>query len=357
MSNRPGRGRQKQRKDPTTATTLAAPLKIVVRHLPPNLPENVFHTSIASWHKVMDWSDYVPGILADGRDKSDVYSRAYVKFRKHIDLQDFIKRYQGHVFISADGKEYRAQVEIALYQRIPKPPGKAKDPLNGTLEEDAEYKAFLESLKAPPAPPKEENPLVPKVTPLIEFLRAQKAKSDAKAKARKAKDAATKAKQAEEKKKLAQASADAVTAKIQEKKATEKSKGKAGPKSKNIVESVQDAEAKKNIKKSKVPKPKKVTDESSSAATKEATAGKAKQTQAVPPTAEKKRPPKAQTSTNGKTANKDDAKAVKANPKKNKRKDGKPTANSSATANKRESPLDISGPTPAEMAALARGNT
>lgn len=51
------------------------------------------------------------------------------------------------LFYHNQGNEYRAVVEFALYQKIPKE-HKTVDPRQGTIDEDQDYLDFLESLKA-----------------------------------------------------------------------------------------------------------------------------------------------------------------------------------------------------------------
>lgn len=213
MSTRPPRGRQKPRRE----ASQAPPLKVVVRRLPPNLPEDIFYTSVAQWNKQLEWSEYLPGKSATSKLEKDKFGRAYLKFRRQQDCADFLKRYHGHVFVSEENREYRACAEIAPFQRIAKPLSnavKAKDTLSGTIDQDPEYLAFVESLKTVVPHEKEDLVVATKITPLIEHLRVQKAKNEEKAKARKAKEAVTKGKQQEEKKKAVQAQADADTARL-----------------------------------------------------------------------------------------------------------------------------------------------
>lgn len=368
MSTKPAKARQKQKRDPQQAPQL----KIVIRNLPPSLPEKVFHESIAAWHKAFDWSDYIAGKLSSSRDKSDRFSRAYLRFRKREDLNDFGKRYNGHLFISADGKEYRASVEVAPYQKCPRPltaAAKAKDTLAGTIADDPDFKAFLISLATPVQALPEEPQVAPKITPLIEYLRVQKVKNEAKAKARKAKEAATKAKQQEEKKKSAQALADATTTKLRE-KASNNSKANGKSATKETTANKAETGTTEN-KKSRHRQPK-AKNGATSTSSNSAQDGKPAQstsqpkaagqqqttTTTTPSSAAQQRLPKSQ---NGKSrpAQAGESKAPKAT--KNKRKENKQSGNSngksSVASRNAHSAVDISGPTPAEMAALARAKT
>eukprot|EP01113_Clastostelium_recurvatum_P042243 TRINITY_DN6833_c0_g1_i5.p1 TRINITY_DN6833_c0_g1~~TRINITY_DN6833_c0_g1_i5.p1 ORF type:complete len:613 (+),score=138.08 TRINITY_DN6833_c0_g1_i5:191-1840(+) len=75
-------------------------------------------------------------------------SRAYMHFVDFQTAFDFCKFFDGHVFVNGRGQEEKAHVEYAPYQRIPKPRRKT-DTRAGTIEQEAEYQAFLESLKVP----------------------------------------------------------------------------------------------------------------------------------------------------------------------------------------------------------------
>ncbi|CAG8536710.1 892_t:CDS:2 [Cetraspora pellucida] len=88
----------------------ATKTKIVVRRLPPLLPENLFLESVKQWanEETIDW------------------------YRFH----------QGRI-----SNENKAVVEFAVYQKLPKE-HKKSDPRQGTIENDPDYLAFLESLKA-----------------------------------------------------------------------------------------------------------------------------------------------------------------------------------------------------------------
>ncbi|KAI8071882.1 Smg-4/UPF3 family-domain-containing protein [Thamnidium elegans] len=158
--------------------------KIVVRRLPPNLPEEIFMNSVKPWisEETVDYSLYVPGKLT------------VVAFHQGFD---------GHVFMDSRGNESRAVVEFAPYQKIPKE-HKTADVRQGTIDQDQDFLDFLESLKQEEKSKTDllnepadgltqierlENRIAmvtaktlaaeqankPKTTPLLEHLRAQKA--------------------------------------------------------------------------------------------------------------------------------------------------------------------------------------
>ncbi|KAK4510561.1 Serine/threonine protein kinase [Mucor velutinosus] len=205
--------------------------KVVVRRLPPNLPEEIFNTSVKPWisEDTVDYSVYVPGKLSKSKAKESIFSRAYFHFKSMEAVIAFHQGYDGHAFVDSRGNEFRAVVEFALYQKIPKEP-KAADARQGTIDEDQDYLDFLESLKAEEKAQTElqnepadgltqierlENRIAmvtaktlaaeqankPKTTPLLEHLRAQKAaQAAAKAKATAKKNARKRAEKTAQKK-------------------------------------------------------------------------------------------------------------------------------------------------------------
>ncbi|KAI9343416.1 Smg-4/UPF3 family-domain-containing protein [Zopfochytrium polystomum] len=171
-------------------------LKVVVRRLPPNLPEDTFLGVVAPWtvEGTVDWLAYFPGKLSKSFPiKNHTFSRAYIHFTAQDHLIQFYKSFNGWLFVDEKGKtEYRALVELAPFQMMPKKVKKANNREN-TLDADPDYMAFLESLKNPPEEPKVALIQTPvpsletqKVTPLIEALRAKKAAAAAAAEAKKA---------------------------------------------------------------------------------------------------------------------------------------------------------------------------
>ncbi|GAA5894670.1 hypothetical protein JCM6882_006653 [Rhodosporidiobolus microsporus] len=171
-------------------------LKLVVRRLPPDLPELVFWRSVAPWvareetdavqpaveaqegAELVSWAVYKPGkVRKSGQDKDSVHSRAYISFKTPEALVAFHRGYDGWQFRDKQGNVSQAVVEFAPYQRLPVAPSK-QDPRRGTIDEDTDFLAFSEALKAAPVPvqmPTETAIQAPKTTPLIDHLRQQKA--------------------------------------------------------------------------------------------------------------------------------------------------------------------------------------
>ncbi|XP_059502605.1 regulator of nonsense transcripts 3A isoform X3 [Stegostoma tigrinum] len=74
-----------------------------------------------------------------------LFSRAYINFKNPDDIILFRDRFDGYIFIDNKGQEYPAVVEFAPFQKISKRKLKKKDAKSGSIEEDPEYKKFLES--------------------------------------------------------------------------------------------------------------------------------------------------------------------------------------------------------------------
>ncbi|OZJ03328.1 hypothetical protein BZG36_04223 [Bifiguratus adelaidae] len=178
--------------------------KVVIRRLPPLLPEEKLKESLKQWvsPEDYDWWCFIPGKVAKSKAKESVFSRLYLHFKSLDAVIKLHRNYDGHLFIDSKGNEHRAVVEFAPYQKIPKPNQKV-DVRQGTIDEDPDYLAFLESLKED-ATDKEEGgesgqtwedkfaasvtaqnlaaaeSTLGKTTPLLEYLRAQKASQAAK---------------------------------------------------------------------------------------------------------------------------------------------------------------------------------
>lgn len=135
--------------------------KIVVRKLPPYLKEDDFSTELKK-HSIStyEWFAYYPGkarsdhlfltsFNAFSSSKKVTYSRAYLSFNDGQDVVNFKSKFDGFVFVGARGAQYKCSVEYAPYQRIPKTSTK-KDPREGTIHKDPDFKAFLEDLEKGP---------------------------------------------------------------------------------------------------------------------------------------------------------------------------------------------------------------
>ncbi|KAL5993311.1 hypothetical protein ACLOJK_014235 [Asimina triloba] len=206
--------------------------KLVVRHLPPSIPQTALMEQIdARFAGRYKWFCFRPGKIRLGfhplpssRSKSpppicsiairvflpsfsysvapDIsrngcmlssvkiqkYSRVYIDLQSPEDVLEFAEFFDGHVFVNEKGAQYKTIVEYAPSQRVPKPWTK-KDGREGTIFKDPEYLEFLDLLAKPAeylpsaeiqlerkeaeraSAPKE----VPIVTPLMDFVRQRRA--------------------------------------------------------------------------------------------------------------------------------------------------------------------------------------
>jgi len=113
--------------------------KVVVRNLPPDLSEQVFVEAVSSAGFAVGarvgWADYTQG---KAKTKLTTPSVAHLNFADEAALFDFSARFGGGVFADQSGREYRATVEYAPYQKVPR--GKPRrDRREGTIEKDPEY--------------------------------------------------------------------------------------------------------------------------------------------------------------------------------------------------------------------------
>ncbi|KAJ3067576.1 hypothetical protein HDU99_003446, partial [Rhizoclosmatium hyalinum] len=167
--------------------------KVVVRRLPPNLPSDVFDQTLAQWAHLVTWSKYFAGKISKNTTaKPHTLSRAYLSFTSLDHLAEFAQAYNGWLFKEEkSGTEYRASVEMAPFQKVPRRKPRVDYRVN-TLETDPEYLEFIESLKQDPkeaavaaaaAAAAQAAEAIspthladqPKSTPLLDDLRAKKA--------------------------------------------------------------------------------------------------------------------------------------------------------------------------------------
>ncbi|CAE6521032.1 unnamed protein product [Rhizoctonia solani] len=139
-------------------------LKVVIRRLPPNLPEHVFWQSVAQWvtDESSSWKLYVPGKLRTKLNRENAPSRAYVEFVTPEAVIAFNRDYNGHVFRDKQGNESVAVIEYAPYQKVPHEKRKA-DAKIGTIEADEDFNSFLEALNKPTEPTPDVNELVTQI--------------------------------------------------------------------------------------------------------------------------------------------------------------------------------------------------
>ena len=151
--------------------------KVIIRRLPPDITEERFREIISPF------PDHTYFYLAPGDHTLGPLgcSRAYIAFEKEDEIVPFRDQYDGMILESEKGGKYRAIVEFAPYQGIPKK--RKPDHRCGTIDKDSEFQSFLESLENRPEPRPsvnletyleelEANRIQDvQVTPLIEYLR------------------------------------------------------------------------------------------------------------------------------------------------------------------------------------------
>ncbi|XP_052205336.1 regulator of nonsense transcripts UPF3-like isoform X2 [Diospyros lotus] len=160
--------------------------KVVVRHLPPTISQPALLEQIdARFAGRYNWFYFQPGKTSQ---KHQAHARAYINFNRSEDIIEFAEFFDGHVFVNEKGTQFKAVVEYAPSQRVPKLWSK-KDGREGAISKDPEYLEFLEFLAKPVENlPSAEIQLerreaervgaakdAPIVTPLMDFVRQRRA--------------------------------------------------------------------------------------------------------------------------------------------------------------------------------------
>eukprot|EP00252_Welwitschia_mirabilis_P023944 TRINITY_DN6911_c0_g1_i2.p1 TRINITY_DN6911_c0_g1~~TRINITY_DN6911_c0_g1_i2.p1 ORF type:complete len:296 (+),score=69.60 TRINITY_DN6911_c0_g1_i2:265-1152(+) len=118
--------------------------KVVVRHLPPGMSQAAFKEQIdMRFAGRYDWFVYRPGKASH---KKQVYSHAFINFNTPEGVLEFAEAFNGHFFVNEKGTHYKAIVEYAPSQWVPKPTTDARE---GSIFQDGEYLEFVEMLAKP----------------------------------------------------------------------------------------------------------------------------------------------------------------------------------------------------------------
>ncbi|TRY66220.1 hypothetical protein DNTS_006062 [Danionella cerebrum] len=115
--------------------------KVVIRRLPPGLSKEQLEEQLSPLPS-FDYFEFFP---ADQSLYPHLFSRAYINFKNPEDIIIFRDRFDGYVFIDNKGQEFPAVVEFAPFQKVSKKKLKKKDAKAGTIEDDPEYRRFLEN--------------------------------------------------------------------------------------------------------------------------------------------------------------------------------------------------------------------
>lgn len=161
---------------------LLFPTKVVIRRLPPSFTEDQLKEELGGFPE----HDFLYFVGSDMSFGPLSFSRAYINFKNRDDIIKFRDQFDGYCFVDSRGVEYPAVVEYAPYQGVPKKKAK-KDPKVGTILEDPDYLAFIESLKEASEPPpsieshleeieaKKSSSSTTKIsTPLLEYMKMKK---------------------------------------------------------------------------------------------------------------------------------------------------------------------------------------
>uniref|UniRef100_A0A667Z361 UPF3B regulator of nonsense mediated mRNA decay n=1 Tax=Myripristis murdjan TaxID=586833 RepID=A0A667Z361_9TELE len=114
--------------------------KIVIRRLPPSLTKEELEEQLQPLPEM----DYLEFFSNDTSLYPHLFARAYINFKNQEDIVLFRDRFDGYVFIDNRGQEYPAIVEFAPFQKTAKKRSKKRDARCGTIDEDPDYKKFLE---------------------------------------------------------------------------------------------------------------------------------------------------------------------------------------------------------------------
>ncbi|CAH2314991.1 regulator of nonsense transcripts 3B isoform X2 [Pelobates cultripes] len=115
--------------------------KVVLRRLPPSLTKEQLEEHL----QPLPDHDYFEFFANDSSLFPHMFSRAYINFKSQDDIMLFRDRFDGYVFIDHRGQEYPAVVEFAPFQKVAKKKSKKKDSKAGTIDDDPEYRKFLDS--------------------------------------------------------------------------------------------------------------------------------------------------------------------------------------------------------------------
>lgn len=163
-------------------------LKLICRRLPPGLTKAEFGKILGDeWAQgagKVDWTLYRKGKISTDAAKPSKPSRAYI----HVTKTEYVKILGDHVRACVFHDAAKSWQDPALigppaleFAPYPKLPGgrRRNDNRQATIDQDQEFKDFLESLTNPiakPAAPENDTPKEKvKTTPLIEALREKKA--------------------------------------------------------------------------------------------------------------------------------------------------------------------------------------
>ncbi|XP_008842338.1 regulator of nonsense transcripts 3B isoform X2 [Nannospalax galili] len=201
------RGEDKQDRNKDKKDSLS---KVVIRRLPPTLTKEQLQEHL----QPMPEHDYFEFFSNDTSLYPHMYARAYINFKNQEDILLFRDRFDGYVFLDNKGQEYHAIVEFAPFQKAAKKKIKKRDTKVGTIEDDPEYRKFLESYatdneKMTSTPEtlleeieaKNRELIAKRTTPLLSFLKNKQRLRDEKREERRRREIERKRQREEERRK------------------------------------------------------------------------------------------------------------------------------------------------------------
>ena len=124
--------------------------KVVMRKLPPDLTEEKLLEILGDDIPPHNYFYFAAGDPTLGALS---FSRAYFSFTEESSILPFRDKHDGLYLESESGAKYRAVVEFAPYQGMPKRLKRKPDARMATIEQDSDYQSFLESLEKKVKPP------------------------------------------------------------------------------------------------------------------------------------------------------------------------------------------------------------
>ncbi|KAJ5756826.1 hypothetical protein N7533_006369 [Penicillium manginii] len=187
----PATATQKSTSTKKTPKPPAPRLKLLIRRLPPGLTQVELETSLGDEWKTgagrVDWLQYKPGKVSKDPAKPSRPSRAYIHLtsNEHVTpLSDRVRQtsFQDARHTSNDPVLLGPpSLEFAPYAKTPSSRVR-KDARQGTIDQDPDFIAFLESLTQPIAKPapvdsieNEEKKEAILTTPLVQYIKDKKA--------------------------------------------------------------------------------------------------------------------------------------------------------------------------------------
>ncbi|KAG8225787.1 hypothetical protein J437_LFUL005594 [Ladona fulva] len=117
--------------------------KVVIRRLPPTMTLEKFIDQVSP----LPENDYLHFAKADASLGQHAFCTAYVNFVNPKDVYLFTEKFDDYCFIDGKGHEYRAVVEFAPFQKIPRKKSRQRDPKCGTIYSDSDYLTFVAKIK------------------------------------------------------------------------------------------------------------------------------------------------------------------------------------------------------------------